>query len=257
MAADAAAAESGGFNIDPMHQFIVQPLVELNVGGIDASFTNSSMWMVIAATVASLFLIFSVGKRSLVPGRLQSISEMAYEFVAGMMSDIVGNHGKAYFPFVFSLFVFILCMNMFGMIPYSFTPTSHIAVTIALAMVVFIGVTLLGIFKHGFRFLTLFVPKGVPAPLYIIIVPIELISYLSRPISLSVRLFANMLAGHTMLKVFAGFIVGLGFIQGGFLPFAFAVALTGLEVLVAFLQAYVFAVLTCIYLNDALHLHDH
>lgn len=249
------ASESGG--IDPMHQFVIQRMVELDLGGIDASFTNSSLWMVIAITAASLFLILSVRSRALVPSRAQSVSEMAYEFVAGMMKDIVGHGGERYFPFIFTLFIFILTCNLFGMIPYSFTPTSHIIVTFGLAATVFIGVTLIGIIKHGPRFLTLFVPKGVPVALLPIIVVIELISYLSRPISLSVRLFANMLAGHTMLKVFAGFVVSMGFVTGGFLPFVFAVALTGLEVLVAFLQAYVFAVLSCIYLHDALHLHDH
>lgn len=253
----AHGAAEGGFAIDPMHQFEIQRLIPLDLGGIDASFTNSALWMVIATVAASLFFTLTVRQRALVPGRLQLISEMAYEFVAGMIRDIVGSEGQRFFPFVFTLFIFILLTNMFGMLPYSFTPTSHIAVTFAFAGFIFIGVTLLGIARHGFHFLSFFVPKGVPSFLLPLIVVIEVISYLSRPISLSVRLFANMMAGHTMLKVFAGFIVGMGFVTGGFLPFAFAVALTGLEVLVAFLQAYVFAVLTCIYINDAIHLHDH
>ncbi len=255
-----AAAAEGGFQIDPMHQFEISRIIPLEIGGIDASFTNSALWMVIVAVTATLFLTLSMGaskSRALVPSRAQLVSEMAYEFIAGIMRDIVGPSGQKFFPIIFTLFIFILLCNLFGMLPYAFTPTSHIIVTFALASVVFIGVTLVGIFKHGFKFVTLFIPSGVPVWLLPLISVIEVISYLSRPISLSVRLFANMLAGHTMLKVFAGFIVSLGFIGGGFLPFFFAVALTGLEVLVAFLQAYVFAVLSCIYLNDALHLHDH
>ncbi|CAE7205174.1 atpB [Symbiodinium microadriaticum] len=240
-----------------MHQFEISRILELQIAGFDVSFTNSSAWMMVTVIAASLFLTLSVRSRALVPGKAQMIAEIAYEFVAGMMRDTVGNDGQKFFPFVFTLFIFILACNMFGMLPYSFTPTSHIIVTFAMAAFVFVGVTLIGIFKHGFRFLSLFVPSGVPMALLPIIIVIEVISYLSRPISLSVRLFANMMAGHTMLKVFAGFIVGMGFVTGGFVPFLFAVALTGLEILVAFLQAYVFAVLTCIYLNDALHLHDH
>jgi len=185
---------------------------------------------------------------------VQSMAELAYEFVANMVRENVGTDGIKYFPFIFTLFMFILACNMFGMIPYSFTVTSHIIVTFALAAVVIIGVTIIGFVRHGVGFLKMFVPSGVPAPLLLLLVPIELISYLTRPVSLSVRLFANMVAGHTMLKVFAAFVVGLGFL-GGWAPLAFMVAFTGLEILVAFLQAYVFAVLTCLYLIDALHMH--
>jgi F-type H+-transporting ATPase subunit a len=179
---------------------------------------------------------------------------MIYEFVSKMIGDTAGKDARPYFPFILSLFLFVLVSNMIGMIPYSFTVTSHIIVTFALALFVFVGVTIIGFAKHGLSYLKLFVPSGVPAILLPLIVIIEIISYLSRPISLSVRLFANMMAGHTMLKVFGGFVVSLG-ILGGWLPLGFSIALTGLEILVAFLQAYVFAILTCIYLNDALHLH--
>ena len=173
---------------------------------------------------------------------------------AKMISDTAGSNARSYFPFIFTLFMFVLFCNMVGMLPYSFTVTSHIIVTFVLAAFIFIGVTIIGFIKHGFAYLKLFVPSGVPIILLPLIVVIEIISYLSRPISLSVRLFANMLAGHTMMKVFGGFVVSLGII-GGWLPLSFTVALTGLEILVAFLQAYVFAILTCIYLNDALNLH--
>ena len=171
-----------------------------------------------------------------------------------MINDTAGSGAKSFFPFVFTLFMFVLFCNMVGMLPYSFTVTSHIIVTFALAAIIFIGVTIIGFVNHGIRYLKLFIPSGVPIFLLPLIVIIEIISYLSRPVSLSVRLFANMMAGHTMLKVFGGFVISLGII-GGWLPLSFAVALTGLEILVAFLQAYVFAILTCIYLNDALNLH--
>jgi len=182
------------------------------------------------------------------------VTEMSYTFVAKMISDTAGSSAKSFFPFVFTLFMFVLFCNMFGMIRYSFTVTSHIIVTFVLASFIFIGVTIIGFIKHGISYLKLFVPSGVPLVLMPLIVIIEIISYLSRPISLSVRLFANMMAGHTMMKVFGGFVISLG-IVGGWLPLSFSVALTGLEILVAFLQAYVFAILTCIYLNDALNLH--
>jgi F-type H+-transporting ATPase subunit a len=199
-------------------------------------------------------LVLLTGPSRLVPGRLQSVGELAYEFISGMMRDILGNSGRAYFPFVFTLFMFVLAANMLGMVPYSFTVTSHIIVTFALAATVFVGATVIGFIKNGPGYLRLFVPSGVPILLLPLLVVIEVISYFTRPISLSVRLFANMMAGHTMLKVFAGFVVGMG-VLGGWAPLAMMVALTGLEILVAFLQAYVFAVLTCIYLNDALNMH--
>ena len=179
---------------------------------------------------------------------------MLYNFIGKMINDTSGKKAKPYFPFIFSLFIFVLFCNMIGMLPYSFTVTSHIIVTLAFAMFIFIGVTILGFVIHGFKYLKIFVPSGVPIVLLPIIMIIEIISYLSRPISLSVRLFANMMAGHTMLKVFGGFVISLGLVAG-WLPLTFSVALTGLEILVAFLQAYVFAILTCIYLNDALNLH--
>ena len=193
-------------------------------------------------------------KNSILPNKLQLLAELSYTFVSKMIGDTAGSKARPYFAFIFSLFMFVLFCNMFGMIPYTFTVTSHIIVTFMLAAFIFIGVTIIGFIKHGFGYLKLFVPSGVPAVLLPLIVVIEIISYLSRPISLSVRLFANMMAGHTMMKVFGGFVISLG-IVGGWLPLSFSVALTGLEILVAFLQAYVFAILTCIYLNDALNLH--
>jgi F-type H+-transporting ATPase subunit a len=244
----------GGLGIDPMHQFEIKRLIKLDIFGIDASFTNSSLWMVIGVAVITALTVWGMSGRALVPGRLQSVAELAYEFVANMVRENVGTAGQAYFPFIFTLFMFVLASNMLGMVPYSFTVTSHIIVTFALAIFVFLGVTIIGFVKHGAGFLKFFVPSGVPAALLPLLVVIEVISYLTRPVSLSVRLFANMMAGHTMLKVFGGFVVGLGII-GGWAPLAFMVAFTGLEVLVAFLQAYVFAILTCIYLNDALHMH--
>lgn len=250
----AAAAHGGGTGIDPMHQFQIKRLINLDLFGVDASFTNASLWMVIAVALITLLTIWGMSGRALVPGRMQSVAELAYEFVANMVRENVGSAGQKYFPFIFTLFMFVLVSNMLGMVPYSFTTTSHIIVTFALAAIVFIGVTVIGFIKHGLGFLKFFVPSGVPPVMLVLLVPIEIISYLTRPVSLSVRLFANMMAGHTMLKVFAAFVVGLG-VLGGWAPLAFMVAFTGLEVLVAFLQAYVFAILTCIYLNDALHMH--
>jgi F-type H+-transporting ATPase subunit a len=237
----------------PLEQFRIKPLVDLQIGGLDASFTNSSLMMVIAVTLIGAFLALSVNRGALVPGRLQSISELIYEFVSKLIDETVGHQGRRYFPIIFTLFIFILIGNMLGMLPYSFTFTSHIAVTFAMAMVVFIAVTILGFARHGLHFFSFFVPPGAPIFMWPLLIPIEIISYLSRPVSLSVRLFANMLAGHTLLKVFAGFVVALG--AAGVVPLAFIVALTGLEILIAFLQAYVFAILTCLYINDALHLH--
>jgi len=239
---------------DPMHQFEIKRLINLEFIGLDASFTNSSLFMVIAIACITFLMIWGMRGRALVPTRMQSVAEISYEFVANMVRDNVGSAGQKYFPFIFSLFMFVLFCNMLGMTPYSFTVTSHIIVTFALAALVFIGVTIIGFAKHGLGFLKFFVPSGVPVALLPLLVVIEVISYLTRPISLSVRLFANMMAGHTMLKVFGAFVVGLGLI-GGWAPLAFMVAFTGLEILVAFLQAYVFAILTCIYLNDALHMH--
>ncbi len=238
----------------PLAQFEIKTLIPLQVAGYDISFTNSALFM--AITVAAIMFFMTVGMRkgALVPGRWQLCVEMCYEFIANMLHDTAGRDARKYFPFIFTLFMFILFANLIGMTPYfGFTFTSHIAVTFAMASFVFIGVTIIGLAKHGFKFFKLFVPAGAPLALMPLLVVIELVSYLSRPISLSVRLFANMVAGHTMLKVFGGFVVALGAL--GVVPFAFIVALTGLELLVACLQAYVFAILTCMYLNDALHLH--
>lgn len=237
----------------PLAQFEIKKLVDINIAGVDASFTNSSLFMVLTVVTVSLFLIGGMRKSALVPGRWQSMAELSYVFIANMLRDNVGNQGRPYFPFVFCVFMFVLFGNMLGMIPYSFTFTSHIIVTFAMAFFIFIGVTLIGIAKHKMHFLSLFMPAGVPIYMAPILIPIELISYLSRPISLAVRLCANMLAGHTLLKVFAGFVISMG--VAGVLPFAFVIALTGLEILIAFLQAFVFAILTCLYLNDALNLH--
>ena len=209
--------------------------------------------MVITITVIILLMMVGTRKRAMVPGRWQSLAELCYEFVANLIRDTVGNEGRKYFPFIFSLFMFILFGNMLGMVPYSFTFTSHIIVTFVMAMVVFTGVTILGFVKHGTHFFSFFVPPGVSLIMWPLMIPIEIISYLSRPVSLAMRLFANMLAGHTLLKVFAGFVPALG--AAGIAPLAFATALTGLEVLIAFLQAYVFTVLTCLYISDAVHLH--
>jgi len=240
---------------NPMLQFEVYKIgPEINLGDINLSFTNASLFMIISSVLILLFLFLGTKKKSLIPTKVQFITEASYSFVAKMINDTAGSSAKSFFPFIFTLFMFVLFANMVGMLPYSFTTTSHIIVTFMLAAIVFVGVTILGFIKHGFKYLELFVPKGVPIVLLPLIVIIEIISYLSRPVSLSVRLFANMMAGHTMLKVFGGFVISLGLL-GGWLPLGFSVALTGLEILVAFLQAYVFAILTCIYLNDALNLH--
>ena len=238
----------------PLKQFEINTISNIEIGSYNISFTNSSFAMLITVLVITLFLTLTVNSRSIIPSRMQLISELMYNFIAQLLSDTVGDNGKKYFPFVFTLFMFVLIGNMVGMIPYQFTFTSHIIVTFALAAVVFIGVTILGFVNHGFKFFSFFIIPGVPFYMHPLLIPIEVISYLSRPISLSVRLFANMLAGHTLLKVFAGFVVTMPFFTGAF-PLAFIVALTGLEILIAFLQAYVFAILTCLYINDAYHLH--
>jgi F-type H+-transporting ATPase subunit a len=244
------AAEGHG----PLAQFEIKTLIPLQIGDTNVSFTNSSLFMALAVAFAILFLVLGMRRRELVPGRWQSMAEISYEFIANLLRDTVGSEGRKYFPLVFSLFMFILFGNLLGMVPYSFTFTSHVIVTFAMAIMVFLGVTILGFVKHGMHFFSFFVPPGVSVVLWPLMIPIEIISYLSRPISLSVRLFANLTAGHTMLKVFAGFVISLG-VVGGILPLAFVVALTGLEFLIAFLQAYVFTILTCFYINDAIHLH--
>lgn len=237
----------------PLHQFTIEPIIPIHIGGIDASFTNSALLMTLAVAAVTALVVLTTRGAGLVPTRWQSVTELFYEFVANMVEENVGQEGRPYFPFVFTLFMFILFGNLLGMVPYSFTFTSHIIVTFALAAVVFIGVTLIGIFRHGFHFLGLFVPHGVPKLLLLLLVPIELLSYVIRPFTLSIRLFANMMAGHTMLIIFAGFVASLGVL--GILPIAMDVFLVLLELLVAVLQAYVFAILTCLYLRDAIHLH--
>ena len=244
------AAEHG---TSPLHQFIIERLVPLHIGGLDLSFSNSALFMAIAVVVITAFLTLSMSGASLVPSRWQSAAELSYEFIANMVRDNVGSAGKAYFPFVFSLFMFVLFGNLIGMVPYSFTFTSHIAVTFALAAFIFIGVTVIALARHGWHFFSFFAPKGMPAALLLLLVPIEIISYLIRPLTLSIRLFANMMAGHTMLVIFAGFVVAMGLF--GILPLALNIFFILLELLVAVLQAYVFTILTCIYLNDAIHLH--
>ncbi len=232
---------------------MIEPIVPLEIAGLDLSFTNSSLWMGIAVVSAYSLVMLGTRHAALVPGRLQSVVELAYEFVAGMVRDNAGKEGMKYFPLIFTLFMFVFFGNTLGMIPGSFTFTSHIIVTFAMAISVLIFVTAVGFMRHGTKFLTLFVPAGAPKAILPFLVPIEVLSYLVRPISLSVRLFCNMVAGHTMLKVFAGFAITLGVF--GIAPLAVAVAITGLEFVIAFLQAYIFTVLTCIYLHDALHLH--
>jgi len=252
-AAQGAVQHAAERPIDPIHQFGIHRLIPIHIGPIDASLTNSGLWAIIAVCLVSL--IFLLAPRKLVPTRMQSLAESLYEFVDNMTHEVLGHNSRTFFPFVLTLFTFILACNVLGLIPYAFTVTSHIVVTLALALVVFIGATIVGFVRNGFGYLKLFLPGGVPAALIPIVVPIEVISYFIRPFSLSIRLFANMMAGHMMLQVMAGFVLMLGLVAG-WLPLAAMVALYGLELLVAVLQAYVFALLTCLYLNDALHV-DH
>jgi F-type H+-transporting ATPase subunit a len=237
--------------MSPLEQFEIHRWVPMNIGGVDASFTNSSFFMVLVVLLSTAFLLGGMRRGALVPGRWQSMVEVTYEFVASMLSENVGHGSRKFFPFVFSLFVFIIIANLLGMIPFAFTVTSHIIVTFTLALIVILLVTILGFMRNGIGFLRLFVPKDVPIYIAPFLVIIEILSYLTRPISLSVRLFANMMAGHTMLKLFGGFVVSLGLL--GVAPWLFIVALSTLEVGIAMLQAYVFTILTCIYLNDAFH----
>lgn len=243
-----AAGGHGEKIIDPIHQFVITKYIDLGA----LSFTNSALWAVIAVVAAAV--LFVLAPKNLVPTRLQSIAESLYEVVDNMTREVLHENAKTYFPFVLTLFLFILFANVIGLIPYSFTVTSHIIVTLALALVVFIGATIIGFIRNGFGYLKLFVPSGVPALLLPLVVLIEIVSYFIRPLSLSIRLLTNMMAGHMMLKVMAGFVVMLGYF--GFVPLLAMVGLTGLELLVAALQAYVFALLTCMYLSDAMHV-DH
>jgi len=242
---------------NPIEQFEIKPLIDIDVGGYNLAFTNSSLMMVAAVVLATAFLTLSVSSRSLIPGRLQSLSELMYEFISGLLRENVGSKGRAYFPFIFTLFVFVLLGNVMGLFPYAFTFTSHVIVTFGLAAVVFIGVTVIGFAKHGLGYFRMFLPHGVPVFIAPVLVPVEMISYLSRPVSLSVRLFANMTAGHIMLTVLGGFVISLGgmYVVPGVVPLAFMTAVTVLEIGIAMLQAYVFTALSCIYLHDAIHMH--
>ena len=242
--------------IDPIHQFIVSPIGSDHIGV--ATFTNASLFMVIVSLAVTALMILGTSGSALVPGRVQAAAEMAYEFVASTVRGSIGNEGMRFFPFIVSLFMFVLFSNLIGLIPYTFTVTSQIVVTFAFAAAVIGTVIVYGLVRHGTHFLHLFVPSGVPALLLPFIVLIEVISFVSRPVSLSVRLFANMLAGHITLKVFGGFVAMM--LGGGALalimsplPLVAIVLLTAFELLVAVLQAYVFAILTCVYLNDAIH----
>lgn len=238
---------------DSLHQFLIKPIVPIQFMGIDISFTNSSLFMLIATASIMVFQFFGTHHKMLVPNRFQSMVELSYEFIAGMIKDTAGREGMQYFPLIFSLFMFVLTANLLGMVPYAFTVTSHIVVTFALAIMIFIMVTFIGFAKHGIKYFRMFLPEGTPLAVAPILIPIELISYCMRPITLSVRLFANMLAGHVILKVFAGFTISLGLF--GVAPLAINIAVTGFEFFVACIQAYIFTILSCLYLHDALHLH--
>lgn len=244
---------------DPMHQFQISKLFDLKIGDLDISFTTSAMWMVIGVLLLIGFLAWATAKMTTVPSRAQSLAEIWYGFIAGIVKDVNHAPGKPFIPLVFSLFSFIFIANLIGMMPYFFTTTSHIAVTGFMAIFTISLVVVVGLMKKGLGFFKIFVPSGVPVVLLFIVTPIEIISFLSRPISLGMRLFANMLGGHVALKVFAGFVPslavalgGVGMLMGGLLVMPLIVGVTALEFLVAFLQAYVFAMLTCVYLNDAL-----
>jgi F-type H+-transporting ATPase subunit a len=244
--------------IDPIHQFNIEPLFTLgHIGKHTIAITNSTVYMFVAVGIIGL-LMLATG-RQLIPGRMQSIAEISYEFVASTIRSTAGSEGMKFFPLIFSLFMFICVSNLVGIIPYTFTVSSHIIVTAALALLVFLTVLVYGVYKNGLKFFSIFIPHGVPGYIVPLVMFIEILSFFLRPVSHSVRLFANMLAGHIALKVFAGFVAMLGVSLGalgwigGIAPLALTVALTALELLVAFLQAYVFAILTCIYLNDAIH----
>jgi F-type H+-transporting ATPase subunit a len=237
----------------PLEQFVVKPIVPLHLGPYDISYTNSALLMTIIVALIVLFLVGATRRNALVPGRLQSVAELTYEFVANMVRDNVGTEGMAFFPLVFAIFMFVLFGNFLGLVPYSFTVTGQAVVTFGLSIFVFIFVTLVGLVRHRMHFFSFFLPPGAPALMAPVMVPIEIVSYLSRPLSLGIRLFANMVAGHTMMAVFAGFVITLGVF--GLLPIAINVAMYALEMIVCALQAYVFAILTCVYLNDAIHLH--
>ncbi|MDD9900016.1 MAG: F0F1 ATP synthase subunit A [Alphaproteobacteria bacterium] len=238
----------------PLEQFAIKPIFPLQAGGFDISFTQSALFMILAVVATAALMTLGGKRRAMVPGRWQNVAEMFYEFVYGMAGDALGREARKFFPFIFSVFMIVLMGNLFGMLPYAFTYTSHIVVTGALALMVITVATAVGIAYHGLHFFSLFLPKGLPWMIAPLVILIEVISYLSRPLSLSVRLFANMVAGHTMLKVFAGFSVMMGAVFG-MLPLVLNMALIGLELMIAFIQAYVFAILTCLYLKDGVELH--
>jgi F-type H+-transporting ATPase subunit a len=251
-------ATEAGPAIDPIHQFSIQPVVSILVNGHDVSLTNSGLYMLLAVALSCLLVAIGARGGPGVPGRMQALAEMAYEFVAGMVRSAAGEAGMRFFPFVFSIFFFVLLCNLIGFIPYSMAATSHIVITASLALIVFCTVVIIGVREHGLHFFNLFVPSGVPIYILPLVVAIEIVSFLSRPVSHSVRLFANMLAGHITLNVFGSFVVmllgaGAAVKVLAVMPFLGTVALEALELLVVFLQAYVFAMLTCMYLNDALH----
>jgi F-type H+-transporting ATPase subunit a len=245
--------------MDPIHQFQIKNILTFGrIGGMELALTNSALFMLLALALIALLMLGATASRAVVPGRMQSVAEISYEFVATTLRSTAGAEGMKFFPFVFTIFMFVLAVNMIGLIPYAFSVTSHIIITVALALLVFLTVIVHGFWKNGLHFFKLFVPSGIPIYILPLVVFIEVLSFLSRPVSHSVRLFANMLAGHITLKVFAGFVTMLGAFGavgwlGAVLPLGLTVALTGLEILVSFLQAYVFAILTCIYLNDSIH----
>jgi len=254
--------------LDPMHQFVISDWIPLEFAGFDISFTNASFYMLLAVVLVVGFFLIALSKASIVPNKVQSVGELGYEFIANMIRDTIGEEGFKFFPLVFSLFMFVFTANMLGMIPLFYTTTSQVIVTASLALLVFFTVIIYGIMKNGLKFFKLFAPSGVPWPLLLLLVPLEIISFFVRPVTLSLRLFGNILAGHIVLKLFVGFgvsmlsvvfagealstleVVG---VVGFWMPIVMAIALTALEFLVAFLQAYIFAILTCIYLNDAFH----
>lgn len=237
----------------PLEQFLIKPIIPIHVGGLDISFTNSSLFMMIAVFGVMAFQLWGTREAALIPGRLQSMVEMSYEFISDMLKETIGKEGVQFFPLIFSLFMFLLFANLLGMVPSFFTVTSHIIVTFALALMIFITVTIVGFVVNGKKFFRTFLPEGTPLAIAPILIPIEIISYCMRPVTLSVRLFANMLAGHVILKVFAGFTIALGFL--GVAPVALNIAVTGFEFFVAVIQAYIFTILSCLYLHDALHMH--
>ena len=238
----------------PLHQFEVKTLLPLNLGALDLSFTNSSLFMILSTISILILFLLALSKPKIVPGKIQSLAELSYEFILSLLEENTGPEGRRYLPFILSIFLFVLFGNLLGLIPYGFTFTSQLILTFGLALLVFFLVIIIGFLNHGLKFLKIFLPEGAPLIMAPLLIPIEVISFLSRPVSLSVRLFANMMAGHTMLKVFALFTVSLGVF--GFSTVILNSVLIGFEFLVAFLQAYVFTVLTCLYLNDAIHLHS-